>query len=416
MAFLPGGSTITDAYGLLKEYYSSRENVANMIFKNRPLWALMPKRPDFSGKTFPVPIITASSQGGSAIFSNAQTNQSPLVAREFQLPAFSYYQLATVSNALRQASRNDAGAFVNEIKVEIDSAMMQCSNTFAQLQYGKGTGVLSTVGAITGGVITLASPSDAFYFQTNQVLDAVTTAGAVRPAIGYVVSLDSSLGTVTVSATQGGAAGNPGSWAATDQLVQDGNYNVVPTGLAGWLPSTNRPVSGGSQAQNVLYGVDRSIDVQKLAGTFYDGSNETLEETIIDGLSEVWKYGGNPDVVMMNPVNFRSLQKAEQSRRYIKVEAEEANISFNALEFMGDNGPVAAMSDPYCPAGLAYALQLDTWFVASYDDAPTILTYEDGITAFRVNNADSLEARIGAYFNFGCTAPGWNGVFKLPAA
>ena len=54
----------------LKQHYIDF-TVKNMVYKNNPLHALMPKYEKFGGSNMPLPLIYGNPQGRSATFSNA---------------------------------------------------------------------------------------------------------------------------------------------------------------------------------------------------------------------------------------------------------------------------------------------------------------------------------------------------------
>jgi hypothetical protein len=407
------GSTFTDVYPILKEYYG-RQEVKNLMLKKFPLLAMLEKDTNFAGKYYPQPVQFGTTNG-YAQFTEAQTNQSPDLLAEFMVPIVRDYAIATIDGATKEATRNDKGAFENAARLRVDGAINDLMRREAQALYRTGTGTIGRIatGGITAGVITLAESATGIFFQKGQVLQASSTdgGGTTRAGVGYVIGVDPQSGTVTVSATSGGAAGTPSGWAAGDYLYPKGDQNSRPTGILGWLPVANRPTPGTS---SVFFGVDRSVDPTRLAGVYLDTSDQTIEEGLIDGLSQVNLFGGTPDYIFVHPTGFRALQKTLQARKtYAETVIENGEISFQAIVIQGDSGPVPVLSDPFCVQGYAFALQMDTWKLFSMGDVPKILTYDDGITMFRTSNNDSLECRVGAYFNLVCNAPGYNGVFKI---
>jgi hypothetical protein len=408
------GMSLTDAYPVLKEYYDSQP-VRNLLERTHPFYSMVRKDTDFSGKYYPQPAQYGTSTG-SADFNAAQTNQSPALNVEFMVPITTNYTLATVQNAALMASRNDKGAFLNVLKQSINGAMDNAVRRDAWQLFRNGLGTIGRIatGGITSGVITLASPTDALAFQRNQVVVASSSeGGALRAGIGYVISVDVSSGTVVVASSgAGGSAATPSGWAAGDYLYSQGDPNAAIQGLGAWLPaagSTLRPVAGTAK---VFLGVDRSVDPTRLAGTALNLSALDIESALIELISQVKMVGGNPDYVFTNPVSYRGLQKALQSRhQYTSVTVtNDAGITFPGIEV--DNAIVLQDSD--CPPQTAFALQMDTWKMVSYGKCPQILTYEDGITAFRTANNDSVEGRVGGYRNLVCEAPVRNGTAILP--
>ncbi len=246
----------------LKELYDGQV-IENLVYADNPFLAMLKKNTDFGGKYKPIPIITGVSQGRSSTFSNAQGNQSPVQIESFLLTRVSDYSIATIDNQTMLASKTDKMAFLEGSKLVIDGAIRSCTNSVASAIFRSGTGSLSQIsGSVSTGVITLINANDVVQFEINMVLQAnQTDGGTPRAALGYVVAVDRSGGTVTVSATgMGGAAGNPSGWTANDYLLVQGDNNAKSSGLSAWLPTT----APGSTDQ--FYGVNRSVDSWRLGG------------------------------------------------------------------------------------------------------------------------------------------------------
>ena len=407
---------LTSLNPVLKELYDDQK-VLNEVYKTNPTLAMMPKMTEAGGKYYPQPVQIGVSQGRSSNFSTAQTNQTSDVFREFLVTLASDYSLATLDNKTLLSARTDKQAFVNAAKVQVDGAIRSIKNSLGSALFRSGSGSIGQISSITTGVIVLASALDVVQFEIGMVIQAnATDGGTPRAALGYVISVDRSAGTVTVSASLGGSAGSPASWAASDYLLVQGDNNAKISGLAGWLPFA-APSSGDN-----WYGVDRSIDTVRLAGNRKDASNQSIEEGLQDFLTQIAINDGAPDYFITNPNSYVALQKALGSKAQIVELAAEmgkdyrAVVGFKALEIQMSGMTVKVLQDRNCPAQLGYALQMDTWKLISLGDAPQILTYgAEGLEVLRVSNADAAELRVGYYANLVCSAPAYNGVIKLSA-
>ncbi len=179
------------------------------------------------------------------------------------------------------------------------------SNDIAQSLFGNSTGFRGGIASISTGLITLTSSSDIVNFEVGMSLVSYSISGttytqSTAAAIGYVVAVNRTAGTVTVSATQGGSAGTPTNWSVSfpnlgvQGDVAFGNITATTgflkiTGLAAWLPTT-APASGDS-----FWGIDRSVDVTRLAGVRFNGQSESIDEALVDASSLVAREGGMPD-------------------------------------------------------------------------------------------------------------------------
>jgi len=394
---------LTNMNAALKELYDGQV-VENLVYADNPFLAMVPKKTDFGGKYKPVPIITGVSQGRSATFLTAQANQSPVSIESFLLTRVSDYSLATIDNQTMLASATDKMSFLEGSKIVIDGAIRSATNSLTGALFRNGTGSIGKISTITTGVIVLTNSADVTQFEVNMVLQANATDGGLTPraALGYIIAVNRSAGTVTVSATQGGAAGSPASWAAADFLLVQGDLNAKVIGLPGWLPATN-PTTGES-----FFGVDRSVDRTRLAGIYYDGSAQSIEEALIDSSSLLAREGGKPNVCITNYASYSALEKSLGAKvQYVDLKGP-AEIAFRGIMVNGANSMIKVFPDRSCQGSQGFLLQMDTWCLECLGDAPQILRYGDGLEMLRVYNADAGEVRVGYYAQLRTNAPGWN--------
>lgn len=419
----------TNQVAALKELYKdSNEFMKDLVYKKNPWLALVPKDESpsgMAGKYMPVPLIYGAPQGRSATFSNAQGNQTAPALASFFVYRVSNYELVTITNELLEATKEDIGAFVDEAKLNMDTGFRNISNDLASDLFGAGNGVRGQIASITTGVIVLVDPASVVQFEYGMSLVSFSIAGNVYTqstgaAVGYVVGVNRSLGTVTVSATPGGAAGTPTNWSTSfpnlgvQGDVAFGTLSATTSflkvsGLGAWLPLT-APAPGDS-----FWGIDRSTDVTRLAGVRFDGSAESIEEALIDAAALVAREGGQPDMCFINFTSYAALEKSLGAKvQYVDVKHDEADIAFSGIRIHAPYGQITVVPDRNCPSKVAYLLQMDVWKLRTLNKAPHILTYGvEGLEGLRVGNADALEIRIGYYGNLTCSAPGWNCVVSL---
>lgn len=424
-------ATASNQVAALKELYTGDDYMKDLVYKKNPFLALVPKDESpggFAGKYIPVPLVYGTPQGRSATFANAQSNQSAPALSSFFVYRVSNYQLVTITNELLEATKDDMGAFVDESKLNMDTGFRNISNDLAHDLMAPSTGERGQISSITTGVITLVDAQSVVNFEVNMSLVSYSVSGttptqSTAAAIGYVIAVNRSAGTVTVSATVGGSAGTPTNWSTSFKyLAVQGDINFVSgglgtsntgllkiSGLGAWLPTT-APTTGDS-----FWGVDRSVDVTRLAGVRFDGSAETIEEALIDGSSLVAREGGQPDMAFVNFTSWAALEKSLGSKvQYVDVKHDEADIAFAGIKVHAPYGPITVIPDRNVPSQICFLLSMDNWKLRSLGRAPHILTYGlEGLEGLRVGSADALEIRIGYYANLVCNAPGWNCVIQL---
>ncbi len=423
-------ATTSNQVAALKELYTGDDYMKDLVYKKNPFLALVPKNEapgGFAGKYIPVPLVYGTPQGRSATFATAQTNQTAPQLASFFVYRVSNYQLCTITNELLEATKDDAGAFIDEAKLNMDTSIRNISNDLALDLYSAANGVRGAMTSISGGgVIVLTQSSDIVNFEVGMALVSFSISGttytqSTSAAIGYVIAVNRSSGSLTVSTTATGTGGLPTNWSAGSfpKLAVSGDVsfanNTLQTqflkvsGLQAWLPTT------APSASESFWGVDRSTDVTRLSGVRFDGSSETIEEALIDGAALVAREGGMPDMCFMSFASYAALEKSLGSKvQYVDIKHEEADIAFAGIRVHAPYGPITVIPDRNCPPQKAYLLQMDTWKFRSLGKAPHILTYGmEGLEGLRVGNADALEIRIGYYGNLICNAPGWNCVISL---
>lgn len=431
-------SNSTDNVQVLKELYKDDSWVMkDLVFAGNPALALLPKDESadgMGGKSFPVPLIYGNGQGRSATFSNAQGNQTAPSLGEFFVTTVSNYQLVTIDNRFMEATKTNISAFMDGATMNVNAGINNITNDLAHDIYNDGSGSRGTFGlgngSINAGVITLDAASQSTQFEIGMTLVSYSVSGTTATqstgaALGYVIAVDYSLGTVTVSASQGGTAGTPASWStAFPYLAVQGDVNFVTGGLASasmlklagfgaWIPQT-APASNDS-----FFSQNRSLSPTRLAGNRFNGSNETIEEALIDAAGLVAQnrsVAGYPDYCFMNFTSYIALLKTLGSRvQYVDVKHDEIDISFEGVQLITAYGKITVLPDRNCPAQTAYMISMKTWKLRTLGRAPKILIYGsyDSNQGLRVGTADAVEIRIGYYGNLTCNAPIANCVISL---
>jgi len=425
----------TSSVAVLKELYvDNSDYLRDLVYAKNPTMALMPKNESsdgLAGKYIPVPIQYGNGQGRSHTFLNAQGNQSPNQYSSFFVYVVQDYQLVTITNLLIEQTQSNAGAFVDEMKRQVDGGIKNLSNNMAFELFGSGTATRGVTGtAVTNpsaGVyqFTLANPQDVVQFEVNMTIQAsATDGGAVlpvatpqTPALGLVTSVNRATGVIQFSIVQGTpdidwlqgsyitVQGDipPAGGSGSGPIGQTGSY-LAASGLSAWVPATS-PASTDS-----FWGVNRSVDPTRLAGLRYDATSYSIEEGVVNALGFANREGADPDTMILNFQSYTALENALGAKvQYVDVKHEEANIAFEGIRFHSAYGYVTVLADRSCQPQTGWCLSMDSWKLRSLGKAPHILTYGlEGLEGLRVGNSDALEVRVGAYYNYVCNAPGFN--------
>jgi len=391
----------------LKQLYKE-PTIENLVYKSNPALGLIKKSEDFYGEVEKYPVLYSNPQGASSSFSSALANKQASSLQAFLLQRVSDYATANIAGETIEASRNNAGAFMSALKTEMDGAFQIFGLRNASALYRSGTG---TIGQISAGsnvgtaTITLANPADVVNFFVNQTLQASATDGGT-PLAGTVIITNVNRATGELTASGNWSAGI-GTIAAGNFLLTNGDSNLKMAGFSGWIPFSS------SVSSTPFFGVDRSVDKQFLAGVFTDATGAPIEEALIQSATEVSVNGGNPDIVLMNPLRYADLIKSMGAKvQYNKVSDPKGYFSYSSVKMHGPNGEINVVPDRNCQVDRAYMMTWDTWSMRSLNKMPHILGL-DGLDFLRQGTADGYEIRVGGYFQLKCVAPGHNGVVKL---
>lgn len=264
----------------LKTLYPS-EVIKNLVYKNNPLFALIPKDESFYGDSSKEPIIIGTPQNRSASFAGANVSTTNSAIRAFLITRKTNYSMAAVANETLEASQSDKGAFMKAVQFEIDQALLALTRALAIQMYRSGTGTVAQIASTatvnsSTTMVALAIPDQSTNLEIGMSIAlSATDGGAARSGTAYIVSIDRSTGSFLCSATAGGAAAALTSLitgaAASDFIYQAaGDVNATITGLTAWLKGSD--ITAGDS----FYNVDRSVDKVRLGGIKVDGSALTL--------------------------------------------------------------------------------------------------------------------------------------------
>jgi hypothetical protein len=389
----------------LKQHYTN-DAVENMVYKDNPLLAIIPKYESFGGKNLPIPVIFGTPQGRSKTFANAQTRGAATSSQisDFVLTRVKDYSIATIDNETLESSKGDANAFMEAATTEIDGAIQSLTRSLAVGVYGGSDGNIGQVLATPSSQVIIMKSADSITnIEVGQAVEFWTAkSGGSETNIDtansqtLVASVDRSAGSFTLSVTQDG--GN--DIGADDYIFIEGDRGIALSGLDSWLPAS-------APSATAFFGVDRSVDATRLGGVRHDGSAQPIEEALIDGASKVSREGGKVDYCFLNYSAYADLEKALGSKvQYVDLKMN-AEVGFRGIEINGPRGSIKVIADQNCPADVAYMLQMNMWKLYSLGKAVRVID-TDGLAMLRQASADGVEVRYGFYGQVGTRAPGYS--------
>lgn len=412
--------------GILKELYDDQK-VQWLTYKDNVFLAMIKKEEKFPGKYYPVPVVYGL-VNGSSTFANAYNNQSSPQVAEFLVTRIADFALATIDGQLLAAAQTDPGAFIDGAELMIDAAYQQAVNRLASAMFRNGAGTVGQIASVanvsgTTYTVTLTNPDDSVQFEINNFLVAVQFidgSGTAPTDVAQITAVNRNTGVLTVTSATNIASDWPATYFLANQgdLPTTSNNNFQPSGssgtnsllrlagLAAWLPMGGPPVSDS------FFGVNRNLDVQRLAGVYFDGTALSLEEALLQGTGRIALNGGRVDNGICSYSTYTALITSLGSKvQYIDEKIGE--IGFRGVQVNGANTVMSVFPDRNCPDGVIYCLEMDSWVLRSQNPAPHILKYMDEIEILRVPGVDAAELRVGSYVNMYTNKPGHNGVIAV---
>ena len=382
-----------DILPILKEYYGEKD-VWNNLFRGSPTLASIEKT-RAGGKYYVVPMLY--SRGGNvtgdySIVAAATSYRGSTKA--FQVPYGNSFTWFPISPKEYNASDMDAGAFIQIAKELFFAAGEALRQTNGAAVFGSGLGDL--------GVVTAVEPVARLTFVIRQstamgldIGSSVVFAagpnptGALRSAAAVVVSslVDDGAGNITVTvATLYDVTVAVGDWvclygfrvSTATPLNYYGFRQILPT-LGNRTGATWTTYIG-----TAFCGVDRSAAPSRLAGEFALrdlAGSELYSDAIIRGIRAVRRNGGKPDLIVLNDFDFsKVISELQAYKQYFqKINGPEASekvdlsLGISAMQFAFSSTWISyVVDDPYCPEGIAYILEKETWGMAMLSNSKPI--------------------------------------------
>lgn len=383
----------------------------DLCYKSCPTYSILPKNRDSYGEDIKVPVRYSDPQGRSANFTQARTSQKPSKHIAFKVTTVNDYATAQIDNELIDRSKKDPQSFIRVVQSEMDGALRTLKMSGAgHALFRNGGGAIGRMTAASNtatAAITLREITDARFFSVGMTLATSATdgtSGAVKAGTVEVLSVDESTGIITATGvwTAGIATA-----AASDYIFVAGDFGAKFKGFDAWLPAT-------APGATLFFGVDRSVHPTRLGGQRKDLSGRPIEEALIDIGAIMALCGAEIDVIVVNPLQWASLEKSLGTRcQYGEMGSpDNADIGFETIKLRTPSGKVDILADPNCQPNVAFALQLDTWMFESLGDMPKLLN-TDGNAMLRTVTSDAVELQCVYRAQPWCNAPGWNGQFQI---
>jgi len=414
-----GGSFVD----LMKKLQPQRE-VERLWELQYPLLAKCAKKDDFVGTQIDVPLEhahpTASRTFSSAVGA-AAVNRNPSSAVKYNLKRKRDYASGRLDAETQHASRNDMGSWLRALQRETSNVLKTLQKRTAVALYRDAGGSIGQIATIANGDgtldrIGLKFKSDVVNFTLRQAINLDPTNGVTgtlaNAAVVYIRRIDFDNGFLYVSNVPDGAPVDVttliAAAAVNDFVFNAGDFGQAFEGLASWIPLV-APVAG----ENFL-GIDRSVDPMHLAGHRLSDTSMSYEEIIQELAAKITYSGGSNLTCYMAPMQVKQFA-LELNTQVTRDPGGIGKGGFRGVVIDTVAGPVEVLGDPACPEDRCYLLDATTFRFHHLLSLPHLVE-DDGLARLRVADADQIEFRYRLWGNLACTAPGRNGVARLPQA
>jgi hypothetical protein len=433
---MASGNTELTANGILKEYYPEGA-ATNETYEGGPFWALMEKKQIMTrGRTFVESVVFGSSQGASSggspsLGAPTAVSNFPYAQQRGQVTGTqavefviyrktSYRDFSIATEAVLSTQDAPDGAFESELTLETDNNLRYFGNNLEIYTLGQNgnRGQVGNLSFTTAGLQILNIPQ-AVNFEIGQELDvsATLSGGTVKAYgteghglyVGYVDPIGNFIVCFNAAGTPvapNDAAGGIPTIANGDYIFLRTDYGNVPYGLQDWIPY-------GGPSATPFNGINRTAFTSRLAGSWMDGTQKTVEEYLIDIVTLQKRISDKPFTHFIFPWGqYGELMKSGTAKRAVVAETEY-DVSFEGVKVYTPSGPVVVLPCRNCPPNRVFAINIDTWKYMHLGKEPVNIFNLDGMALLRQPNDDGLEGRMFSMGNLVCTEPWANATIAV---
>ncbi len=409
---------------MLKLYYKDGRPPLR-TYKDFPTLRLIGRDENWTGDNHEMPIWVEAPQAIGPDFPTAQASKVSGVAgqgvfRRWSLTRATQYGFASLDRLTLLASMSSERAFLQYYTTAVDGTMEMIQRDLSWKIFRTRRSLRGTVGAVGNGAgtndrVTLATRSDVVSLSVGMRLTFTDTTGSnalitwatSNPVIG---SIDRSAGTFDVTNGVGGAALNlttgdsiSAAVAAGDLIYRRGDVLTASDtlGIAGfedWIPSA-------APSSTLFFGVNRTVDSDKLSGVRVSGTSASMEEALFDAGARAFESGIKPKYYVCNPFRLNQLAK-EMASKLVRDDSETQKLGTKVFDLSTNAGDAKIFADPCCQRNIIWGLDPSTFKLVSTRPYPHLI--DDDFKMIREPSSDAYEVRMGGYGQLGCHYPGGN--------
>jgi len=310
--------------------------------RDHPRFYRTPKMDGLEGEGLFYRIIYGDPQGvasGEANFQQAQASVSGIEGKQLPLTAQIKYGIIRLGGRAIRRAKKSKSAIYDLVTRHTDGTNRQMGGDLALDLLGDGSGVRGqiAVGGITGNTITLTNRWQVDLFKKNMIIRASTGANGItglRVGSTFVTKVLRGSSQIVVNSVAAIT-----SLAASDYLFRFGDPGNLMQGLGVCTPIVG-PTTGDS-----FRGIDRSDDVELLAGWRIVDTNKYAEENILDLSALAFAHGKLLTEADVQPQTFANMVK-RLNAKVLYDRGRTADVGFRFIEIHGSGTSVKVFSEP----------------------------------------------------------------------
>ena len=360
------GATLATVLPMLREHY--HDAITEIFYTSdkaiNPILASMESKSmdDGLGRGYIVSVEYGMGASVGADFSVAQGISQGAVAGNSALRDRWIVQATTI-NATAQWTRDSmlaaqgkgADELFDVMQREMDSKILKVRQRLALCAVEQGWGRVATASAVANPTFTCSTSSCNRFNIGDRLVGCDTIASnnfltlAGVPTV-RVISIDPDTGVVGTSLDP--SAGGAQAWTGTtvvfnagDREDSDTPTQMVPAGLAGWIPST--------APTGAWMNITRT-GIPELCGHRIDATGLDHAQAIIRATNRLLKYGSKADVCYMSPEDYAILCADKDATKVVAVELGKFKIGFDGVSVGTAAGNVPVVPDAMLEQGTAY--------------------------------------------------------------
>ena len=423
-------TTVLDAF--FQDVYADRTELAKMVRDEAPFYAWLPKDAGARERRLVVPVMVGDPQAFGPTRTHAQTvaalagaGAGNTVGLDWIVPYGGY-------KASHYMQHNDIKLNAGserwlDLQKEAVDGKFRMWGQIHEAYLCRAAGHALASGTDSSGVQTLTSADDTRNFFEGMVLEvsaddgSSATHGLIASAgLGYVIAVDHDAGTVTVSATSGGAAGTPANWTGTMYYFRYGDfqgesayiaYNIIDS-IQEWVPIA-------TPSATAFRNINRTTNVAALSGVRLataeqTGSNVNRMRRLATKVNRVGYRVGGEMAFWCSPTQWENTAVELESKGIRDLTMKEAITGLEAIKIRTPMGTVPLLPGPCFPNTGCWLLSRNSMKLYTCGSHPEIMT-EDGQRILRTASEDKYEIRLNGIAALCVRAPGANGYVPLAA-